>query len=84
MDYHFYYKEHFLISQVFFLQKCPFEILKHFVISQLVPQAVQLAIEENVEFRRGLPRDYNRYMGIAHSEKVCTHIQAHTYMRLCL
>ncbi|XP_025103445.1 ribosomal oxygenase 1-like [Pomacea canaliculata] len=39
------------------------------LLEQLVPQAVQLAIEENVEFRRGLPRDYNRYMGIAHSEK---------------
>ena len=37
---------------------------------QLVPTALQIAIEENVEFRQGLPRDYLSYMGIAHSEEV--------------
>ena len=40
---------------------------------QLVPQALQIAIEEDVEFRQGLPRDYLNYMGIVHSDKVCTH-----------
>ena len=37
---------------------------------QLLPQALAAAIEESVEFRRGLPRDYLVYMGIVHQDKV--------------
>ena len=37
---------------------------------QLVPLAIQTAIEEDVEFRKGLPLGYNSYVGVANSEKV--------------
>lgn len=37
---------------------------------QLVPLAVQTAIEEDVEFRKGLPLGYSNYVGVANSEKV--------------
>jgi len=37
---------------------------------QLVPQALKIAIEEDVEFRKALPRDYLNYMGVAFSDKV--------------
>lgn len=38
-------------------------------LSKLLPHALSVAMEENVEFRKGLPRDYLNYMGIVHSEK---------------
>ena len=37
---------------------------------QLVPLAIQTAIEEDVEFRKGLPLGYSNYVGVANSEKV--------------
>ncbi|XP_040598714.1 ribosomal oxygenase 1 [Mesocricetus auratus] len=37
-------------------------------LEALLPLAVQAAIEENVEFRRGLPRDFMDYMGAQHSD----------------
>ena len=37
---------------------------------QVVPQALTLAIEENVEMRKGLPLDFLHYMGIVHQDKV--------------
>ncbi|XP_076464273.1 ribosomal oxygenase 1-like isoform X2 [Babylonia areolata] len=39
------------------------------LLEKLVPQALATAIEENVEFRSGLPRDYLNYMGIVHQDK---------------
>ncbi|KAL8610962.1 hypothetical protein ACOMHN_042578 [Nucella lapillus] len=39
------------------------------LLEKLVPQALAMAIEENVEFRRGLPRDYLNYLGIVHQDK---------------
>lgn len=36
----------------------------------MVPRALQIAIDEDVEFRRGLPREYSSYMGIANSDMV--------------
>lgn len=36
----------------------------------MVPKALQMAIDEDVEFRRGLPREYSSYMGIANSDMV--------------
>ncbi|XP_059480956.1 ribosomal oxygenase 1 [Neocloeon triangulifer] len=36
---------------------------------KLIPAALEMALEENVEFRRGLPLDYLQYMGIAHCEQ---------------
>lgn len=35
-----------------------------------MPAAMQISMEEDVEFRRGLPLDYLQYMGVQHSEKV--------------
>jgi bifunctional lysine-specific demethylase and histidyl-hydroxylase NO66 len=35
---------------------------------QLLPAALETALEEDVEFRRGLPLDYLQYMGVAHCE----------------
>ncbi|KAL6043240.1 hypothetical protein STEG23_022760 [Scotinomys teguina] len=37
-------------------------------LEAVLPLAVQSAIEENVEFRRGLPRDFMDYMGAQHSD----------------
>lgn len=37
-------------------------------LEAVLPLAVQAAIEENVEFRRGLPRDFMDYMGAQHSD----------------
>ncbi|KAI7799605.1 bifunctional lysine-specific demethylase and histidyl-hydroxylase NO66 [Triplophysa rosa] len=36
---------------------------------KLMPAAMEIAMEEDVEFRRGLPLDYLQYMGVQHSEK---------------
>ncbi|XP_074088194.1 ribosomal oxygenase 1 [Macrotis lagotis] len=38
------------------------------LLEPLLPAALQAAMEEDVEFRRGLPRDYLDYMGAQHSE----------------
>ncbi|XP_027700772.1 ribosomal oxygenase 1 [Vombatus ursinus] len=38
------------------------------LLEPLLPAALQAAVEEDVEFRRGLPRDYLDYMGVQHSE----------------
>ncbi|XP_048737323.1 ribosomal oxygenase 1-like isoform X2 [Ostrea edulis] len=38
------------------------------LFEKMVPRALQIAIDEDVEFRRGLPREYSSYMGIAHSD----------------
>ncbi|XP_065345222.1 ribosomal oxygenase 1 [Cloeon dipterum] len=35
---------------------------------KLIPAALEAALEEDVEFRRGLPLDYLQYMGVAHCE----------------
>jgi lysine-specific demethylase/histidyl-hydroxylase NO66 len=35
----------------------------------VVTAAVQIAMEENIEFRRGLPHGYLNVMGVAHSDK---------------
>ncbi|XP_022332243.2 ribosomal oxygenase 1-like [Crassostrea virginica] len=38
------------------------------LFEKMVPRALQMAIDEDVEFRRGLPREYSSYMGIANSD----------------
>ncbi|XP_072485287.1 ribosomal oxygenase 1 [Notamacropus eugenii] len=38
------------------------------LLEPLLPAALQVAMEEDVEFRQGLPRDYLDYMGVQHSE----------------
>ncbi|XP_072032390.1 ribosomal oxygenase 1-like [Amphiura filiformis] len=37
-------------------------------LEKLVPRALQVALEEDVEFRHALPRDYLNYMGIAFAD----------------
>ncbi|XP_045143916.1 ribosomal oxygenase 1 [Echinops telfairi] len=37
-------------------------------LEAVLPLAMQAAMEENVEFRRGLPRDFMDYMGAQHSD----------------
>lgn len=44
--------------------------------SQLVPAALEVAMEEDVEFRRGLPLDYLTYMGVQNSEKVISYFNS--------
>ncbi|KAH9499620.1 Ribosomal oxygenase 1 [Bulinus truncatus] len=39
------------------------------LLQKLLPAAVEIALQENAEFRAGLPRNYLNYMGIVHSEK---------------
>ena len=40
------------------------------ITSQLVPAALGVAMEEDVEYRQGLPLDYLTYMGVQNSDKV--------------
>ncbi|XP_075540098.1 bifunctional lysine-specific demethylase and histidyl-hydroxylase NO66-like [Dermacentor variabilis] len=37
---------------------------------QMIPQALQLAMEEDVEYRKSLPRGYLNYMGVANADVV--------------
>ncbi|XP_028653091.2 ribosomal oxygenase 1 [Erpetoichthys calabaricus] len=39
------------------------------LLEKLLPAALQIAVEEDVEFREGLPLDYFSYMGVQNSEK---------------
>lgn len=39
------------------------------LLQKLVPAALEIAMEEDVEFRRGLPLDYLMYMGVQNSDK---------------
>lgn len=36
---------------------------------QVVTAALEIAMEEDVEFRKGLPLDYLTYMGVQNSDK---------------
>lgn len=38
-------------------------------LEKLVPRALEMAIEENVELREGLPCNYLEYVGVAHSDR---------------
>ncbi|XP_060068982.1 ribosomal oxygenase 1-like isoform X2 [Ylistrum balloti] len=38
------------------------------LFEKLMPRALQIAIEEDVEFRKGLPRGYLNFMGVANSD----------------
>ncbi|NXU57061.1 RIOX1 oxygenase, partial [Turnix velox] len=40
------------------------------LLEKLLPAALQMALEEDVEYRQGLPMDYLRYMGVANSDSV--------------
>ncbi|KAL0967598.1 hypothetical protein UPYG_G00254290 [Umbra pygmaea] len=39
------------------------------LLAKLVPAALELAMEDDVDFRRGLPLDYLTYMGVQNSDK---------------
>ncbi|KAJ3606869.1 hypothetical protein NHX12_026387 [Muraenolepis orangiensis] len=39
------------------------------LLAKLVPAALGVAMEEDVEYRHGLPLDYLTYMGVQHSDK---------------
>ncbi|XP_054618478.1 ribosomal oxygenase 1 [Dunckerocampus dactyliophorus] len=39
------------------------------LLQKLVPAALEVAMEEDVEFRQGLPLDYLSYMGVQNSDK---------------
>lgn len=41
-------------------------------MKQMLPAALEIAMEEDTEFRRGLPLDYLTYMGVQNSDKVNT------------
>uniref|UniRef100_A0A8C3AEH6 Bifunctional lysine-specific demethylase and histidyl-hydroxylase n=1 Tax=Cyclopterus lumpus TaxID=8103 RepID=A0A8C3AEH6_CYCLU len=40
------------------------------LLQKVVPAALEIAMEEDVEFRQGLPLDYLTYMGVQNSDKV--------------
>ncbi|GAM28910.1 hypothetical protein SAMD00019534_120860, partial [Acytostelium subglobosum LB1] len=40
------------------------------LIQKVLTRALDIANEEYVEFREGLPRDYTNYLGVMHSDKV--------------
>lgn len=39
------------------------------LLEKIVPRALETAIKENVEYRRGLPTDYKMYMGVSNSDR---------------
>ncbi|XP_040920422.1 ribosomal oxygenase 1 isoform X2 [Toxotes jaculatrix] len=39
------------------------------LLQKVVPAALEIAVEEDVEFRKGLPLDYLTYMGVQNSDK---------------
>nr|XP_015803003.2 ribosomal oxygenase 1 [Nothobranchius furzeri] len=39
------------------------------LLHKVIPAALEIAMEEDVEFRRGLPLDYLTYMGVQNSDK---------------
>uniref|UniRef100_A0A8C1Q9J1 Bifunctional lysine-specific demethylase and histidyl-hydroxylase n=1 Tax=Cyprinus carpio TaxID=7962 RepID=A0A8C1Q9J1_CYPCA len=39
------------------------------LLLKLIPAALEIAMEEDVEFRKGLPLDYLQFMGVQNSEK---------------
>lgn len=41
---------------------------------QVVPAALEVAMEEDVEFRQGLPLDYLTFMGVQNSDKVISRL----------
>ncbi|KAI0233823.1 hypothetical protein LSAT2_015979 [Lamellibrachia satsuma] len=41
------------------------------LMEKLVPRALQVAFEEDLEYRKALPRDYLNYMGVAFSDDDC-------------
>ncbi|XP_064623447.1 ribosomal oxygenase 1-like [Lineus longissimus] len=41
------------------------------LLMNMVPAALKIAMEEDIDFRRSLPRDYQNYMGIVNSDKQC-------------
>lgn len=53
-----------------------FTRIQCFFFPQLVPAALEVAMEEDVEFRRGLPLDYLTYMGVQNSEKVISYFSS--------
>ncbi|KAJ8309443.1 hypothetical protein KUTeg_014317 [Tegillarca granosa] len=53
------------------------------LFEKLIPRALQIAIDEDVEFRKGLPRDYLHYMGIANSEAESPQRKAFLLEKLC-
>lgn len=40
------------------------------LLEKILPSALKLAMEEDLEFRQGLPPNYLQHLGIAHSEQV--------------
>ncbi|KAJ8410322.1 hypothetical protein AAFF_G00203030 [Aldrovandia affinis] len=40
------------------------------LLQKVVPAALEMAMEEDVDFRTGLPRDYLTYMGVQNSDRV--------------
>lgn len=55
-----------LISKWHFIS---FSFSQVFEFFQLLPAALQVAFEEDLEFRQGLPLNYLDFMGVANSEK---------------
>lgn len=47
-----------------------FKILAFPIDPQVMPATLEMAMEEDVEFRKGLPLDYLTYMGVQNSDKV--------------
>lgn len=45
------------------------------LLEKLVPRALEIAMEEEVDLRRSLPRDYLSYMGVAFSDQTCPNRQ---------
>ena len=65
-----------------------FGLTLNVTLSQLIPGALQIAFEEDREFRQGLPLNYLDFMGVANSELVrcypCTQNQHYPYPRKLL
>lgn len=59
-------KKHLQVNLIGFRAEFVFFFVALF---QVVTAALEIAMEEDVEFRRGLPLDYLTYMGVQNSDK---------------
>lgn len=63
------YKRHLHSRVVIFIKRSSYFTF----FFKVVPAALEIAMEEDVDYRRGLPLDYLSYMGVQNSDKVIMH-----------
>ena len=60
----------FSIGKIVLMMMMMMMMMMMIINFQLLPGALQIALEEDLEFRQGLPLNYLNFMGVANSELV--------------